>query len=629
MPPKRKPSGAAASVDSEPPPATATAVASAAPIRASVRLARVVAPAPRTGVMSTSQSIRAFADDARASLAALDAALGSKAAVALLRRGGALDWADAVIPSADLAVERAMLDAPIGQLAVTGTEGPASGRASPDAGRDAEARPIGLLPAPGEARGDPARASKREASASKTAARDAEVAPATTTRAKVSRTKTKTTERPASARHDVLPTATAASLERAGALAKAEAAAPLRCLRQRDAVKTEGLASRKRRRRYKNGDDVFRVPADSRADEDARTDRSDDRGAESDAPRASCSGAVTTPVTTPKRLVPGVDVLVSVGIHNPARPAMVLEEFLCAGADSLAALKDRVTCAADEQAVEAGLPPRERRGFFFVEGVFHEDARDAFEEEDARDADGTERENLFPASYAAPVAAHHASVIKELGAGAHRRFTAPGERAFVAEAAMAAREAAVAEALATRAGDAAARARAEGARRRARRRRGGAPPAASALRGGRFVRGVARGRAARRAWQTVLSAAPRRLRPRGDDPRRAPGARRRRAGRVGVPSARLRGARVPPEVLDVLDFRGGGGDAARRAGAVLAVLLLRELLRVPAREGGRHGRVRGVREVRVLPRVEGRGEESPEERRAQRTRAEASRTRVD
>ena len=192
-------------------------------------------------------------------------------------------------------------------------------------------------------------------------------------------------------------------------------------------MKTEGLASRKRRRRYKNGDDVFRVPADSRADEDARTDRSDDRGAESDAPRASCSGAVTTPVTTPKRLVPGVDVLVSVGIHNPARPAMVLEEFLCTGADSLAALKDRVTCAADEQAVEAGLPPRERRGFFFVEGVFHEDARDAFEEEDARDADGTERENLFPASYAAPVAAHHASVIKELGAGAHRRFTAPGE----------------------------------------------------------------------------------------------------------------------------------------------------------------------------------------------------------
>jgi hypothetical protein len=130
-------------------------------------LARVVAPAPRTGTMSTSQSIRAFADDARASLAALDAALGSKAAVALLRRGGALDWADAVIPSADLAVERAMLDAP---AAVAGTEGPASGRA--DAGCDAEARPIGLLPAPGEARG--ARASKREASASKTAARDAE-----------------------------------------------------------------------------------------------------------------------------------------------------------------------------------------------------------------------------------------------------------------------------------------------------------------------------------------------------------------------------------------------------------------------------------------------------------------------
>ena len=76
--------------------------------------------------MSISQSIRSFADDAKASLAALDAALGSTAAVALLRRGGALDWADAVIPSADLAVERAMLDAP---AAVAGAEGPTRGHA--------------------------------------------------------------------------------------------------------------------------------------------------------------------------------------------------------------------------------------------------------------------------------------------------------------------------------------------------------------------------------------------------------------------------------------------------------------------------------------------------------------------
>jgi hypothetical protein len=155
----------------------------------------------------------------------------------------------------------------------------------------------------------------------------------------------------------VLPTATAASLERAGALARAEAAAPLRCLRERDAVKRKGLASRKKRRRYKNGDDVFEVAADARADKCA-------------ARTFTVKDVKRKPAA---RLVPGEDVVVSVGIHNPAKPAMVLEEFLCLGSDSLAELKDRVTCAADEQAVEAGLPKRERRGFFFVEGVFYED----------------------------------------------------------------------------------------------------------------------------------------------------------------------------------------------------------------------------------------------------------------
>ena len=152
--------------------------------------------------------------------------------------------------------------------------------------------------------------------------------------------------------------------------------------------------------------------------------------------------------------------MISVGIHNPAKPAMVLEEFLCLGSDSLAELKDRVTCAADEQAVEAGLPKRERRGFFFVEGVFYEDARDVGDEGNEEDeeeggpggteeklikknarvrgqtrrrsTDGADVESSTLADpetknpYAAPVAAFHASVIKELGAGAYRRFAAPG-----------------------------------------------------------------------------------------------------------------------------------------------------------------------------------------------------------
>jgi hypothetical protein len=478
MPSKRKPRGAAKAVASEPPPATATAVAKiGAPIRASVRVARVVAPAPRTGTMSTPQSIRAFADDARASLAELDKALGSKEAVALLRHGGALDWADAVIPNADLAVERAMLDAP---AAATGAEGRTGGKEKDKRKNDTREQPVGLLPAPKETSKE--RGSNREASAeTHTAARERRTAPATKTTTTTTMTMTATTDA-SSLDASVLPTATAASLERAGALARAEAAAPLRCLRERDAVKRKGLASRKKRRRYKNGDDVFEVAADARADASARTfTKKDSR--------------------KPYRLVPGEDVVISVGIHNPAKPAMVLEEFLCLGSDSLAELKDRVTCAADEQAVEAGLPTRERRGFFFVEGVFHEDARDVGDEgneedeeeggpggteeiggknarvrgqtrrrsTDGADVDETLADLETKNPYAAPIAAFHASVIKELGAGAHRRFAAPGERAFVAEASTSAREAAVAEALKRSSnaddneGDVAARARAEGA----------------------------------------------------------------------------------------------------------------------------------------------------------------------
>ena len=462
MPSKRKPRGAAKAVASEPPPATATAVAQiGAPIRASVRVARVVAPAPRTGTMSTPQSIRAFADDARASLAELDKALGSKEAVALLRHGGALDWADAVIPNADLAVERAMLDAP---AAATGAEGRTGGKEKDKRKNDTREQPVGLLPAPKETSKE--RGSNREASAeTHTAARERRTAPATKTTTTTTTTMTATTDA-SSLDASVLPTATAASLERAGALARAEAAAPLRCLRERDAVKRKGLASRKKRRRYKNGDDVFEVAADARADKcAART------FTEKDVKRKPAA-----------RLTPGEDVVVSVGIHNPAKPAMVLQEFLCLGSDSLAELKDRVTCAADEQAVEAGLPKRERRGFFFVEGVFYEDARDVCDEGNEEDEaeggvggtesgekDSTLADLETENPYAAPVAAFHASVIKDLGAGAHRRFAAPGERAFVAEASTSAREAAVAEALkrensnADDVSDVAARARAEGA----------------------------------------------------------------------------------------------------------------------------------------------------------------------
>jgi hypothetical protein len=135
--------------------------------------------------MSTPQSIRAFADDARASLAELDKALGSKEAVALLRHGGALDWADAVIPNADLAVERAMLDAP---AAATGAEGRTGGKEKDKRKNDTREQPsVGLLPAPKETSKE--RGSNREASAeTHTAARERRTATAT-------KTKTTTTTR--------------------------------------------------------------------------------------------------------------------------------------------------------------------------------------------------------------------------------------------------------------------------------------------------------------------------------------------------------------------------------------------------------------------------------------------------
>jgi hypothetical protein len=151
--------------------------------------------------MSTPQSIRAFADDARASLAELDKALGSKEAVALLRHGGALDWADAVIPNADLAVERAMLDAPA--AADFGAEG-RTGRQEKDKRKnDTREQPVGLLPAPKETSKE--RGSNREASAeTQFAARERRTATATkTTTATTATTTPPATTTPATRSRDV------------------------------------------------------------------------------------------------------------------------------------------------------------------------------------------------------------------------------------------------------------------------------------------------------------------------------------------------------------------------------------------------------------------------------------------
>ena len=247
MPPKRKPSGAAASVI-EPPPATATAVASAAPIALRCVWRRRARAENR--VMSTSQSI---ARSRTTPGPALPRWMPRSARRRQSRCCGeaALDWADAV-SSADLAVERAMLDAPVG-MAVTEPKGRRAVEPS-DAGRGAGAtyRPP---PRPGRgARGSRARLEARGFGV-EDGGRDAEVAPAAATRAKKSRERNENDQRPASARHDVLPTATAASLgarARSRRLSRRAAAVPAPARRREDGGPREPQTPpsvQKRRRR--------------------------------------------------------------------------------------------------------------------------------------------------------------------------------------------------------------------------------------------------------------------------------------------------------------------------------------------------------------------------------------------
>lgn len=479
MPLKRKLRVAGASADAGPAASTAPSTSVVAPtienVQATVyRLARVVAPTPRTSQMSTPQSIQTFAEDAKTCLAALNDALTTKAAVALLQRGTDLAWKEAVIPSADVAVERAMLEAP-------GVSSNASTNARAEGPADAQQAQADL-PAPTDTTG------KEKKDRGKRKAPLAAIA--------VPAAKTKEV-------HNPLSVASASALDSAGALALAESKAPLRCLRERDAVAKQGLASRKHRRRYKNADDVFEVVVDGEQEPTTEVHTNSRGGSSkkpSKTPQKNGSTSKTSPNATAKegKLDPGVDTLISVGVHNPAKPAMVLEEFLCLGTNSLYELKDKIMCAADKQAVEAGLPACERRGVFFIEGRFHEDDRDALgttshkRDETNYSYDyvdggrknkkqkGKEKTSHLNAnasklsSYATPIIEYHASLTATLGAGAHRRVCTPGDCSFVAEQALAAMEASIATAIgdgvsshrASVAGDAAFRNAASSARKR-------------------------------------------------------------------------------------------------------------------------------------------------------------------
>ena len=418
MPPKKKPATTSDAPGAAPaPPATSAAPTPTPAGPKTLRIARVVSPPARTRPGSLPQSIDGFAAEAASSLEALRAILTDAAADALLARHPDLAWDDAVIQSAEAAVERAMLEAPAVHLPDPDHQ---PTLALPSAEPPAEEPPAEEPPAE-----EPPARNKRKALRAILTDDDADAAPAAL---------------PPPA--DPLPVAIADSLSRAAALPLAEAAAPLRCLRERDAVAARGLQSRRNRRRFKTSDDVHRVPV------------------------ASAAAARDEPGDAPP-VRPGVDVLVGVAFHNPANPAQVLEEFLCLGRTELSALRDSVRCQSDARAAEAGLDEpdaRNKNGFFFVEGTFHNDLRGS----SGRGGRTT------ACDYSEPVRRFHASLATRAGS-AIRGMRPAGGRDDAAEAAASAREAATRRALgegasaarARRAGDAAARDAATTARRRA------------------------------------------------------------------------------------------------------------------------------------------------------------------
>ena len=225
MPAKRKPRVPGASAETAPAASPTLVAAPTSNVPATTyRLARVVAPPPRTCVTSVPQRICSFAEDASASLACLNDALTSKAAVALLNTGSRLAWKEAVIQSADVAVERFMLEAP---AARTGAPHEAPAAYAPAAQQ--------ALPGPSDTMGQ-AGTNRRKSGGKRGAGIEPEATAATPAAAGT----TATLHHPLSLVSQTLD----AALDAASEVALTETDAPLRCLRERDLVASQGLASR-------------------------------------------------------------------------------------------------------------------------------------------------------------------------------------------------------------------------------------------------------------------------------------------------------------------------------------------------------------------------------------------------
>lgn len=91
----------------------------------------------------------------------------------------------------------------------------------------------------------------------------------------------------------------------------------------------------------------------------------------------------------PRPRVTDSDLMVTVTIHVPESPGRPLEQFLCLGTQSLAELRDVITCDTDRirQEIDEAVPS----AYFYFEGVFFADLR----REDAEDTTAGVREFLL------------------------------------------------------------------------------------------------------------------------------------------------------------------------------------------------------------------------------------------
>ncbi|QDZ18532.1 snRNA transcription factor [Chloropicon primus] len=92
---------------------------------------------------------------------------------------------------------------------------------------------------------------------------------------------------------------------------------------------------------------------------------------------ASCSalgGGGTSSSTSLVQRVSEDEVILTVGIYHPEKPATVMQEVLVLGSQKLTDLKDKISCQRETIAKMHGVEAPS--GFFFINGTFYDDLRE-------------------------------------------------------------------------------------------------------------------------------------------------------------------------------------------------------------------------------------------------------------